>query len=286
MEHEFKSLYQNYLEKKIERREFLKKASAVLGGTVAITAFLPMFESNYLKASGLISSEEDLYTEEITYPTATSEMKAFLARPLEDKQYPAVIVIHENRGLQPHIREVNKKMAAEGFLSIAPDALSPVGGTIVGNDEETRAKFREIDMEKTIENFCAAVDYLKTHPQSNGKVGCTGFCWGGAMTNHVAVNSRDLKAAVPYYGSVPESKDVAKINASVLAHYASNDERINAGIEAFENAMKEAGTEYQIFIYENTQHGFNNDTNPTRYNPEAAKLAWERTVAFFHEKLG
>jgi carboxymethylenebutenolidase len=227
----------------------------------------------------------ELFTEDITYPGATGEIKAFLARPKKKKKYPAVIVIHENKGLQPHIKEVNKRMAAEGFLSIAPDALSPLGGTPADNVAEATKILGQLDREKTISNMVAAVKYLKTHPQSTGKVGCTGFCWGGAMTNNVAVNSPDLDAAVPYYGSCPNSEDVPKIKASLLAHYASDDARINQGIEGFEKALKEAGKDYRIFIYPDTKHAFNNDTNKERYNEEAAKLAWKRTVDFFKEKL-
>jgi carboxymethylenebutenolidase len=211
-------------------------------------------------------------------------MKAFMARPSKGKKFPAVIVIHENRGLVPHIQDVTRRMAKEGFLSLAPDALSPVGGTPsdVSNVGELFAK---LDNNQTVKNFVAAVKYLKTHPLSNGKVGCTGFCWGGAMTNQVAVNSPDLNAAVPYYGRQPEPEDVAKIKAPVMAHYAENDERINAGIEKFEEALKKNNKEYQIFIYPGTGHAFNNDSNPQRYNEEAAKLAWGRTVEFFREKL-
>jgi carboxymethylenebutenolidase len=233
----------------------------------------------------LAKMDGDLYTEDIIYQGETGEVKAYLARPKKKKKYPAVIVIHENKGLQPHIKDVNRRMAAEGFLSIAPDALSPVGGTPEGNVDEATKKLRELDPEKTIKNLVAAVKYLKTHPQSNGKVGCTGFCWGGAMTNNVAVNAPDLDAAVPYYGSCPKNEDVPKIKASLLAHYASDDERINGGIEAFEKALKEAGTDYRIFIYPGTKHAFNNDTNADRYNAEAAKLAWTRTVEFFKDKL-
>ncbi len=285
MDKKFGKLYQDYLDHKIERRDFVKKISLIVGG-VAATSFLPVFESNYLKAADELEPGDDLFTENITYPGETGQVKAFLARPKKKMKYPAVIVVHENRGLQPHIKDVNRRMAAEGFISIAPDALSPLGGTPDNNVDEALKKIRELDMEKTINNFVAAVKYLKTHPQSTGQVGCTGFCWGGAMTNHVAVNAgKELKAAVPYYGSVPKDEDVSKIKAAVLAHYASDDERINKGIEGFEKALKEAGIEHQIFIYENTKHAFNNDTNPERYNQEAAKLAWKRTVAFFKEKL-
>jgi carboxymethylenebutenolidase len=285
MDKKFGKLYRDYLDNKIERRDFVKKVSLFMGG-IAATSFLPVFESNYLKAAEELQTGDDLFTEMISYPGETGEVKAFLARPKKKQKYPAVIVVHENRGLQPHIKDVNRRMAAEGFISIAPDALSPLGGTPDNNVDESLKKMRELDMEKTIKNFVAAVKYLKTHPQSTGNVGCTGFCWGGAMTNHVAVNAgKELKAAVPYYGSVPKDEDVPKIKAAVLAHYASDDERINKGIEGFEKAMKEAGIEHKIYIYENTKHAFNNDSNPERYNEEAAKLAWKRTVDFFREKL-
>jgi len=284
MNKKFEKLHQNYLNGKIKRRDFVKKTAVFVGGTLAATSFLPLFESNYLKANELMDNKEELYTEDITYTGETGQIKAFLARPVEKKKYPAIIVIHENRGLNPHIKDVNKRMAAEGFLSIAPDALSPVGGTPENVDDAMKL-IRELDPDKTVKNFVAAVKYLKTHPQSNGKVGCTGFCWGGGMTNSVAVNSKDLDAAVPYYGIQPKMEDAVKIKAPILAHYAGDDERINKGIEDFEKALKAAGIEYQIFRYPGTQHAFNNDTNKERYNAEAAKLGWSRTIAFFKEKL-
>ena len=211
-------------------------------------------------------------------------MRGYLSKPGGGGKFPAVVVIHENRGLVPHIRDVNERMAKEGFLSLAPDALSPVGGT-PENGENVRELFGKLDSEQTTKNFVAAVKYLKTHPDSNGKVGCTGFCWGGGVTNQVAVNCPGLDAAVPYYGRQPSAEDVAKIEAPLMAHYGGNDERINAGIPAFEEALKKNNKEYQFFIYPGAEHAFNNDTNPGRYHEEAAKLAWSRTVAFFKEKL-
>jgi carboxymethylenebutenolidase len=285
MNKKFGVLYQDYLNGKTERRDFVKRVAVLLGGTVAVSSFLPMFESNYLQAAQMAVNADDLFTEDVAYPGASGEVKAFLARPKKKKKYPAVIVIHENKGLQPHIRDVNRRMAAEGFLSLAPDALSPLGGTPSDSVEEATKRLGQLDREQTIQNMVAAVKYLKTHPQSNGKVGCTGFCWGGAMTNNVAVNSPDLDAAVPYYGSCPKSEDVPRIKAPILAHYAGDDARINQGIEAFEKALKEAGKEYQLFVYPDTKHAFNNDSNPERYNEAAAKLAWKRTVDFFKEKL-
>lgn len=279
MEEKITNLITDYRQGNIDRREFFKKLTALTGSAVAAMA---LFQS--AEMSSPQDTDPDLVTSFIKYPGATGEMKAYLARPKEMKKYPAVIVIHENRGLVPHIQDVTRRMAKEGFLSLAPDALSPVGGTPedVSNVGEL---FKQLKPEETTKNFVAAVKYLKTHPNSNGKVGCTGFCWGGAMTNQVAVNSPDLNAAVPYYGRQPSAEDVAKIKAPLMAHYAENDPGIDAGIPAFEDALKKAGVNYQIFIYPGTQHAFNNDTNPQRYNEQAAKLAWIRTVDFFKDKL-
>lgn len=225
-----------------------------------------------------------LETQEVEYPGATGSVRALLVRPEGEASRPGVIVIHENTGLQPHIQDVARRVAREGFLALAPDALSPVGGTPEDLDQ-ARSLMRELDAEDTIQNMVAAVQYLKTHPLSTGKVGCTGFCWGGGMTNQVAVRSPDLAAAVPYYGRQPDAEDVPKIKAPMLLHYAGNDERINAGIPAFEQALKQASAEYEIYIYEGAEHAFNNDTNPARYHPEAARLAWQRTIAFLRDKL-
>jgi len=243
-----------------------------------------VIESNELMAAKEAGKNQALVTEFVNYPAATGNMRAFMARPQKGKKFPAVIVIHENRGLVPHIRDVTRRMADEGFLALAPDALSPVGGT-PDDTSNVRELFGKLNNDETTKNFVAAVKYLKTHRKSNGKVGCTGFCWGGAMTNNVAVNSPDLNAAVPYYGRTPAPEDVEKIKAPVMAHFAGNDPGINAGIPAFEEALKKYNKEYQIFMYEGASHAFNNDSNPERYNEQAAKLAWERTVNFFREKL-
>jgi len=192
-------------------------------------------------------------------------------------------VIHENRGLDPHHEDVARRVALEGFLAVAPDALSPLGGT-PEDVNEARTLMRKLDGSSTIKNFAAAVQYLKTHPQSTGKVGCMGFCWGGGMTNQVTVNAPDLTAAVPFYGSQPDAEDVPKIKASLLCHYGELDTRINAGIEDFEAALKEASIEYKMFVYEGAGHAFFNDTG-SRYHKEAAELAWTRTIDFFNGKL-
>lgn len=284
MDQKITSIYNDYRQGRTNRRDFIRKLAMFAGSTAAALALLPALEENSLKASASFQDDPDLVTEFITYPAFTGEMKAFMARPKSGKKFPAVIVIHENRGLVPHIRDVAKRMAREGFLAIAPDALSPVGGTPedITNVGEL---FKQLKPEETTKNFVAAVKYLKTNPMSTGKVGCTGFCWGGAMTNQVAVNAPDLDAAVPYYGRQPAVEDVAKIKAPIMAHYAGNDQGINAGIAAFEEALKANKKEYQIFMYEGANHAFNNDSNPQRYNEEAAKLAWGRTIGFFKEKL-
>jgi carboxymethylenebutenolidase len=246
---------------------------------------LPVLEGSHASAAVPAGNQVDLLTKMITYPGGSGDVMAFLARPAGEKKLPAVIVIHENRGLVRHIKDVTRRMAAEGFLALAPDANSPLGGTPEDDSDKGREMMRELDQEKTVEDFVAAVKYLDTHPLSTGKVGCTGFCWGGGMTNKVAVNAPELDAAVPYYGSQPDPEDVPKIKAAIMAHYAGNDQRINAGIDEFEKALKEAGVEYTMYMYEGAYHAFNNDTNPDRYNEEAAKLAWGRTVEFFKEKL-
>lgn len=284
MEKKITPINYGYKKGMTNRRNFLRKFALVTGSSAAAFAFFKVPEEKNLNSS--VTSQEDpgLFTEFIKYKGETGDMRAFLARPIAGSKFPGVIIIHENRGLVPHIQNVTRRMAKEGFLAIAPDALSPVGGTPedVSNVGEL---FKQLKSEETVKNFVAAVKYLKTNPLSTGKVGCTGFCWGGAMTNQVAVNAPDLDAAVPYYGRQPAVEDVAKIKAPLMAHYAGNDQGINAGIAAFEEALKKNNKEYQIFIYEGANHAFNNDSNPERYNEEAAKLAWSRTIAFFKEKL-
>jgi carboxymethylenebutenolidase len=284
MESKISMLYDDFKKGLTSRREFIKKLAMITGSTAAAMALLPVIEENGVKAAVTMQDDPSLITAFTKYPAATGDMRAYLAMPGKGKKFPAVIVIHENRGLVPHIQDVTRRMAKEGFLALAPDALTPVGCTPedISNVGEL---FKKLNGEETTKNFVAAVRFLETHPNSTGKVGCTGFCWGGAMTNQVAVNSPELDAAVPYYGRQPSADDVAKIKAPVMAHYAENDAGINAGIAAFEEALKKNNKDYQIFSYPGTGHGFNNDTNTGRYNEEAAKLAWKRTVGFFKEKL-
>ncbi len=284
MNQKFIDLYDDYKKGMLDRREFLKKLALLAGGMAAASVLLPLLESSYAGARFVEKDDPRLQTEYIHYPGATGEVRAYSAKLKEEAKRPGIIVIHENRGLNPHTEDVARRVALEGFLAIAPDALSPLGGTPEDPDE-ARTLIGKLDRQANTNNYVAAIAYLKTHPQSTGKVGCLGFCWGGGVTNQVAVNSPDLAAAAPFYGSQPAPEDVPKIKAAMLVHYAGNDERINAGIPAFEEALKKASIEYKIYMYEGAGHAFFNDTNPSRYHKEAATLAWERTIGFLKEKL-
>ena len=277
-------LYEDYTVGRLDRREFLKNLAKLAGGAAAAVALMPFLENIHAKTQITAEDDSRLHTEYVKFPGETGDVRAYLARPKGEIKLPGVIVIHENKGLQPHIEDVNRRVALEGFLALATDALSLFGGTPEDNVDEARTKMRELDGEATIKNNVAAVKYLMTHPQSTGKVGCMGFCWGGGMVNQMAVNSPDLTAAVPFYGRQPAAEDVPKIKASLLCHYAGQDERINAGIPAFEEALKKASVDYKIFVYEGCGHAFFNDTG-SRFNKEASLLAFERTIAFFKEKL-
>jgi len=277
-------MYDEYGKGRMDRREFLRRVAHLGGSTAAVYALMAQLEENSAGAEVVKKDDPRLHTEYIAYPGETGDIRASLARPKGDNKLPCVIVIHENRGLQPHIEDVARRVALKGFLAIAPDALSPLGGT-PKDVNEARSKIGKLDSEATVKNFAAAVKYLKTHPQSTGKVGCMGFCWGGGVTNQVAVHSPDLTAAVPFYGRQPAAEDVPKIKASMLIHYAGLDKRINAGIEAFEAALKKASVDYKIYMYEGAGHAFFNDTNESRYHKEASDLAWKRTIEFFNAKL-
>jgi len=284
MHPQISELYDDYLNGFINRREFLKKLAVLTGGAASAQTLLPLLKNNNACAQTIQQNALDLHTEYINYPGETGDIRAYLARPEGEEKLPTVIVIHENKGLQPHIEDVTRRVALEQFLAIAPDALSPLGGT-PDDPNKAQSLIGQLDEQATIKNFAAAVQYLKTAPLSTGKVGCMGFCWGGGLTNQVAVHSPDLIAAVPFYGSQPATADVPKIKAALMLHYGSLDSRINAGIPAFEAALKAASIEYVIYMYEGAEHAFFNDTRPDRYHKEAAELAWQRTIAFFNEKL-
>ena len=284
MDERIKDLFEDYRLGILNRREFFKRLGALAGGTAAAAVLMPELLRG-TPGSGQIVPADDprLETGYVKYPVEGGSMRAYSARPKGAAKCSAVIVIHENRGLVPHIEDVARRVALEGYVALAPDALSEFGGT-PADTSEARPLFQKLDREKNAKNFAAAVSYLKTNPQTTGKVACMGFCWGGGVTNQVAVNAPDLTAAVPFYGAQPAPEDVPKIKAAMLIHYAGEDQRINAGIPAFEEALKQAGVEYKIFMYEGVGHAFFNDTG-SRYNKEAADLAWQRTLAFYKEKL-
>jgi carboxymethylenebutenolidase len=275
------NLYDEYTHKPLSRKEFIKRLTQMVGSTTAAMSILPMLESNYVGSS--LTNSNDLFTEYITYAGVNGEMKAYVARPKEEKKYAAVVVIHENRGLTPHIEDVARRAAQAGYLAIAPNALAPLGA--VANEDEARKKFAELKAEDNLQNFIRVFDQLAARKDCNGNYGCVGFCWGGAMANSLAVSVEKLKAAVAFYGRQAAAADVPKIKAALQLHYAGQDERVNAGIAAYEEALKKEKTNYELHMYADVQHAFHNDTSTARYNEAAAKLAWGRTIAFFDKHL-
>lgn len=285
MNQEIINLFDEFTHKPLSRDEFMKRLAKLTGGTAAALAVLPLLEVNYAHAATVTEDDDDLTIESITYQGNNTTMRGYLTKPKDtSKKLGSVIVIHENRGLNPHIKDVARRVAKAGYLALAIDALSPFGGT-PANEDDARALFAKLDSQTNINNFLKGLDYVRSRPESNGKTGCVGFCWGGALANQLAVNSPELNAAVAYYGRQADAVDVPKIKAALQLHYGGLDERVNAGIPAYEEALKAAGTKYELYVYEGANHAFNNDTAPTRYSPEAAKLAWERTLRLFKETL-
>jgi carboxymethylenebutenolidase len=283
MDQKIINLYDEYIHSStITRSDFLKRLTLITGSIALTQSVLSQIENNYTRAD--ITPDAELFTEYINYPGTPNEMKAYIARPKEEKKYATVIVIHENRGLNAHIEDVARRAAAAGYLAIAPNALAALGKTFA-NEDEARAAFRDLKPEDNLKNFMGAYDYVKTRKDCNGKIGCVGFCWGGAMSNNLAVNLPDLEAAVAFYGRQPATTDVPKIKAAVQLHYGSLDEGVNAGIAAYEEALKANKITYELYMYEGAQHAFHNDTSPARYNEAAAKLAWQRTLDFYTKHL-
>ncbi len=276
------NLYDEYTHKPLSRQEFLRRLSMLAGSTAAAMALLPMLEVNYAHAA--VTSQDDLFTERVTYPGVNGDMQAYVARPKEEKPYATVVVIHENRGLNAHIEDVARRAAKAGYLAIAPNALSSLGGT-PENADEARARFQQLKPEDNLQNFIKVFEYLPTRKDCNGKTGCVGFCWGGAMSNNLAVNVPSLKAAVAFYGRQPAADEVSKIKAAVQLHYGALDEGVNKGIATYEEALKTNKITYELYMYEGAQHAFHNDTAPTRYNEAAARQAWQRTIEFFGKYL-
>lgn len=281
-------LYDSYAHGQIDRREFLRRAGRYAVGGLTAVALLEMLSPRYALAAEVPKDDPRIVSEYVLYPSpaGNGEMRGLLVKPAKAKgPLPGVLVIHENRGLNPYIEDVARRVAIAGFVAFAPDALYPAGG-YPGTDDEGRAMQAKLDRAKMTEDFVAAAQFLQAHPDCNGVLGVTGFCFGGGMTNTLAVRLGDkLKAAVPFYGGQPPAEDVPKIKAALLLHYAALDQRVNAGWPAYEAALQAAGVAYEAHVYPGVNHGFHNDTTP-RYDREAAELAWSRTIAFFREKLG
>lgn len=278
-------LFDRYTHDGMDRRKFLEKLTLLAGSSAAALALLPMLENNYAKADLLPEGDPRIATETITVASGGKDYSVYLAKPITGDKWPAVLVIHENRGLNPHIKDVTRRVAAEGFLAAGVDFLSPLGGT-PADEDKARELIGTLDPAATEAAGRDIIAALRTRPDSNGKVGTMGFCWGGGMVNRLAVTDPTLDAGVAYYGLQPGVADVGKIKAPLLLHYAGLDDRINAGIGAFEAALKTDGKTYQLYTYDGVNHAFNNDTNAARYDKSAAELAWSRSVAFLHKTLG
>jgi carboxymethylenebutenolidase len=277
-------LFDAYVHGALDRRGFLEQASRYAVGGVTAAMLLDQLSPKFAEAQVVRTDDERIVVEYIEYdsPSGYGKMRGYLARPAKAAgKLPGILVIHENRGLNPHIEDVARRFALENFVAFAPDALFPLGG-YPGNEDKARELFPKLDQAKTREDFVAAFALLKARKESTGKVGAVGFCYGGGMVNYLATRLSDLAAGVPFYGSAPNVADVPRIKAPLMVHSAQVDERINASWPAFEQALKAANVRYERFLYPGTQHGFHNDTTP-RYNAEAAKLAWERTIAFFNK---
>jgi carboxymethylenebutenolidase len=278
-------LYDEYCHGRIDRRTFLARATVVtVGGLAMAQSLLPQ----YARAQTISFTDTRIKARYVTYPSPggnSGQMRGYLVQPSGNGPFPTVVVIHENRGLNPYIEDVARRVAVEGFLALAPDGLFPVGG-YPGNDDDGRALQAKLDQAKLRTDMVNSARYLKAHELSNGKLGVTGFCWGGGTTNFLAATlGADLQAAVPYYGAAADTASVPSIKAPLMIQYAENDERINAMWPAFESALKAAKVPYEMHIYPGTQHGFHNNSTP-RYQEAAAKLSWERTIAFFKKNVG
>jgi carboxymethylenebutenolidase len=279
-------LYDDYAHNRLSRRDFMQKLSLYAVGGLTVSSLMSFLMPDYKNTLQIKANDPRLISEYIHYdsPKGGGSIKALLSKPAAAKnKLGGIVVVHENRGLNPYIEDVARRAALAGFISIAPDALSPLGG-YPGNDDQGREMQAKLDKNKMLEDFIAAFEYLKNHKDCNGKVGVVGFCFGGWIANMMAVRVPDLAAAVPFYGSQPSAEDVPKIHAPLLLQYAGLDTRITEGAPAYEAALKANGKAYTAFIYPNVNHGFHNDTTP-RYDKAAAELAWQRTIDFFKEKL-
>ena len=279
-------LFDGYVHGRVTRREFLDRAAKFAVGGVTAAALLESLQPNFALAQQVPADDARVKTDMVSYPSpkGSGTMKGYLAQPTAAQAKRACVdVIHENRGLSPYIQDVARRLAVEGYTAFAPDALAPLGG-YPGDEDKARELWGKLDQAKVKEDLIAAVDFLKTRGDCNGRIGAIGFCFGGGIVNQIAVRYPDLSAAAPFYGPQPKPEDAAKIKAPMLLHYAENDDFVNKGIPQFEEALKAAGVKYQAYKYPGTYHGFHNDTTP-RYNEAAAKLAWSRTLDFFKQHL-
>lgn len=278
----FIQLYDKYTHTPLSRSVFLRRLLLLAGSVTAARAILPLLENKFEQA--ITVNEDDLFIETVSFEGRTPQVEAYVARPKAAGLYPTVLVIHENRGLNAHIKDVTRRAAAAGFLAIAPNALSALGGT-PEREDDARALFQKLDKETTLIDFVSAVRYASQRPDSSGKVGCVGFCWGGAMASKLATSVPELKAAVSFYGVAPDLADVPNIQAAIQLHYAALDERVNATRDGYLKALRDANKRVEEFMYEGVNHAFHNNTAPARYNEAAATLAWERTVLFWKQHI-
>lgn len=279
-------LFDRYVHGDLSRRGFIDQAARAAGGTAAAAGLLAALSPQFAQAQRVVPTDPRIATRTLSFdsPLGNGQVKGYLAKPARATgKLPVVIVVHENRGLNPHIEDITRRLALDGFLAYAPDALAPVGG-YPGDEDKARELFGKLDSAKTRADFVAATRAMLGFAEGNGKVGAVGFCFGGGMANYLATQVPELAAAVPFYGGQPAAAEVPRIKAPLLIHYAGVDERINAGWPAYEEALKAAGVKYEAHIYAGTQHGFNNDTTP-RFDAAAADLAWKRTVGFFKAHL-
>lgn len=279
------NLYDSFTHGDINRRDFIDRLAALTGSTAAAVALLPLLTNDYARAAIVQEDDARLVTDRISYDSPKGKINGYLARPKAKGKRPVIIVIHENRGLNPHIQDIARRLAVEGFLALAPDLLSISGGT-PADEDQARDLHTKTDPKDMTAAAAAAVPFMISHAESNGNVGAVGFCFGGGVVNRLATERPDLKVAVAYYGLQLPAEQVPPIRAPLLLHYAGLDDRINAGIAAYEQALKANGKRYTIYIYPGVNHAFNNDTGGARYNKEAADLAWGRTLTFFKEQLG
>jgi len=278
-------LYDEYTHKPLARRTFLKRLAALTGGMGAALATLPLLQASKAAAAQVEENDSRLHTETVTFKGATGDVRGYLVKPAKKKgSLPGVVVIHENRGLNPHIQDVARRVALGGYVALAPDFLSPLGGT-PQDEDAAREMIGKLDPAQTVQNAVAAVKALRDRSDTTDRIGAMGFCWGGGLIGRLAEADPTLNAGVVYYGVAPDLEKVPDIKAALLMHYAGLDERINAGVPAFREALDKAGKQYQVFIYDGVNHAFNNDTSAARYDANAAKLAWTRTMEFFGKHL-